>query len=132
MPTKTFPFLALAAGELPRPYLLVRISSPTPGKTVDALALLDTGADECSFPVELAYRLGHTIDRGKPKTVMTGAGPATVYSHSASISFEGFTVKDAMIDFNPSLRIPLLGVRSFLSSFVLTVDYPAKTFSLKY
>ena len=55
-----------------------------------------------------------------------------VYSHTASISFEGFTVSDATIDFNPGLRIPLLGVRSFLANFVLTVDYPAKTFSLRY
>ncbi|MEK7475405.1 MAG: aspartyl protease family protein [Candidatus Coatesbacteria bacterium] len=117
---------------MPRPYLLIRASSPTPGKTVDALALIDTGADECSFPVELAAQLGHTIDKGKPKTVLTGAGPTTVYSHSASISFDGFTVADAIIDFNPRLRIPLLGVKSFLSNFVLTVDYPAKTFSLSY
>jgi predicted aspartyl protease len=117
---------------MPRPYLLVRISGPVPGMTVDVLALIDTGADECSFPVELAAKLGHTIDRGKSKTVMTGAGPTMVYGHTASISFEGFTLPDATIDFNPGLRIPLLGVRSFLANFVLTVDYPAKTFSLRY
>jgi len=30
----------------------------------------------------------------------------------------------------PNLNIPLLGVKSFLSNFILTVDYPKKVFSL--
>jgi len=30
----------------------------------------------------------------------------------------------------PNLNIPLLGVKSFLSNFILTVDYPDKQFSL--
>jgi hypothetical protein len=34
------------------------------------------------------------------------------------------------VDYMPNLHIPLLGVKSFLSNFILTVDYPNKVFSL--
>jgi hypothetical protein len=36
-----------------------------------------------------------------------------------------------LIDFMPNLNVVLLGVKSFLSSFVLTVDYKKSVFSLK-
>jgi hypothetical protein len=38
--------------------------------------------------------------------------------------------QDVLVDFMPNLSIPLLGVRSFLSNFILTVDYPSKQFFL--
>ncbi len=35
-------------------------------------------------------------------------------------------------DFMPNLFTPLLGVRNFLNNFILTIDYPNKTFSLRF
>jgi len=43
---------------------------------------------------------------------------------------ESFSTQDVLVDFMPNLNIPLLGVRSFLNNFILTVDYPSKQFSL--
>jgi hypothetical protein len=36
-----------------------------------------------------------------------------------------------MIDFLPNLNVPLIGIRNFLGKFVLTIDFPSKSFSLK-
>jgi len=36
-----------------------------------------------------------------------------------------------LIDFMPNLYVPLLGVKSFLSNFILTIDYPRQIFSLR-
>ena len=43
-----------------------------------------------------------------------------------------YTVDDTPIDFMPNLHVVLLGVNSFLSRFVLTIDYPQKRFSIQY
>jgi len=43
---------------------------------------------------------------------------------------ESFSTQDVWVDFMPNLNIPLLGVKSFLSNFILTVDYPNRVFSL--
>ena len=41
------------------------------------------------------------------------------------------TIQDILIDFMPNLHVPLLGVKSFLSNFILTIDYPDLSFSLQ-
>ncbi len=41
-----------------------------------------------------------------------------------NFKFQGLT-------FMPNLFVPLLGVRSFLNHFILTVDYPHQVFSLE-
>jgi len=64
------------------------------------------------------------------KRISTGNGITIAYSHTTRIIVEGFSTQDVLVDFMPNLSIPLLGVRSFLSNFVLTVDYPNKQFSL--
>jgi len=38
--------------------------------------------------------------------------------------------KDLLIDFSDKLKIPILGVRNFLSDFILTINYPEKYFIL--
>ncbi|OHD10812.1 MAG: hypothetical protein A2086_15095 [Spirochaetes bacterium GWD1_27_9] len=35
------------------------------------------------------------------------------------------------IDFSDTLKIPILGVKNFLSNFVLTINYPEKYFNLE-
>jgi len=93
-------------------------------------ALIDTGADECAFPASFASLLGHNLQTGQQRKISTGNGITIAYSHTTRIEIEGFATQEALIDFMPNLNIPLLGVRSFLSNFILTVDYPNKTFSL--
>jgi len=52
------------------------------------------------------------------------------YGHITRIEIGGFSTQDVLVDFMPNLNIPLLGVKSFLGNFILTVDYPNKIFSL--
>jgi hypothetical protein len=64
------------------------------------------------------------------KRISTGNGITIAYSHTTRIIVEEFSTQDVLVDFMPNLSIPLLGVRSFLSNLILTVDYPSKQFSL--
>jgi hypothetical protein len=83
--------------------------------------------------------LGHNLQAGKQKIISTGNGETLAYAHT--IRFEIFhpstgellyTIDDTPIDFMPNLHVVLLGVNSFLSRFVLTIDYPQKSFSILY
>lgn len=131
MPIRDYPFTITRPGDIARPYLPVTIVNPDAGKTIKVLALIDTGADECAFPASFAPFLGHDLQAGKPKNIGTGNGITTAYSHTSKLEIAGFTTQEVLIDFMPNLLTPLLGVRSFLTNFVLTVDYPNKDFSLK-
>jgi len=95
------------------------------------LGLIDTGADECALPARYAAILGHNLEAGTVKEINTGNGTTIAYSHTVKIEIEGFTVQDTLIDFMPNLHTVLLGTKSFLSNFILTVDYPRRVFSLK-
>lgn len=106
------------------------VINPDNNKRITALALIDTGADECALPASFARVLGHNLQAGQQKKVSTGNGVTMAYGHTTRIEIAGFTTQEVLIDFMPNLFIPLLGVRSFLSNFVLTIDYPNKTFSL--
>jgi hypothetical protein len=79
---------------------------------------------------QLRLPLGHNLQAGQLKRISTGNGVTIAYSHTTRIIIEGFSTQDVLVDFMPNLNIPLLGVRSFLSNFILTVDYPKKVFSL--
>ena len=131
MPIRNYPFTITRPGDVARPYLPVTIATPGAGKTIKVLALIDTGADECAFPASFAPFLGHDLQAGRPKKIGTGNGITTAYGHTSRLEIAGFATQEVLIDFMPNLLTPLLGVRSFLSNFVLTVDYPNKTFSLK-
>ncbi|MDP3112143.1 MAG: retroviral-like aspartic protease family protein [Thermodesulfovibrionales bacterium] len=117
---------------MPRPFLPVTIINPDTNKKLKVFALIDTGADECALPASFAPLLGHNLQSGQQKNISTGNGITIAYSHKTRIEIEGFATQDVLIDFMPNLNIPLLGVRSFLNNFVLTVDYPKKVFSLKF
>ncbi len=131
MPVRDYPFSTIRPGDVARPYLPVTVINPDTDKHVKIFALIDTGADECALPATFAALLGHNLQAGNPKKISTGNGITTAYGHTTRIKIEGFTTQDVVIDFMPNLNIPLLGVKSFLGNFVLTVDYPNKTFSLK-
>lgn len=131
MPILKYPFLIVRPGDIARPYLPVTIVNPKSSKQIKTLALIDTGADECAFPASFASVLGHDLTAGQIKKISTGNGITISYSHINRILIEGFSTQDVLVDFMPNLNIPLLGVKSFLSSFILMVDYPNKMFSLE-
>jgi hypothetical protein len=100
--------------------------------------IVDTGADECAVPAFVANILGHNLQAGRLKQIRTGNGVTNAYSHLTR--FEIFhpatknllyTTHDTPIDFLPNLHVILLGVNSFLSQFILTIDYPKKVFSIR-
>jgi hypothetical protein len=41
-----------------------------------------------------------------------------------------FRMENVLIDFMLNLDVPLLGVRGFLSKFILKINYPKRIFSL--
>ncbi len=131
MSAREYPFWAARPDDLPRPYLPIRIINPDSGKELRVYALVDTGADECAFPASFAPILGHNLQAGQSRRISTGNGITVAYSHTTRIVIEDFSTQDVLVDFMPNLNTPLLGVKSFLSNFILTVDYPNETFSLQ-
>lgn len=131
MPIRNYPFSVIRPGDVGRPYLPVTIINPDTNKQISVYALIDTGADECAFPASFAPIPGHNLQSGQPRKISTGNGVTIAYSHTTRIIIEDFSTQDVLIDFMLNLYMPLLGVRSFLSNFILTVDYPNKIFSLQ-
>lgn len=131
MPIRDYPFTVMRPGDMSRPYLPVTIVNPATNKRLSVFALIDTGADECAFPASFAPLLGHDLQAGQQKKVSTGNGTTMAYGHTTRLEISGFETQEVVVDFMPNLLIPLLGVRSFLSNFILTIDYPKKTFTLR-
>jgi predicted aspartyl protease len=144
MPIGDFPFLkASDADPTARPWLFVRIQNPTTGAFIHTIGLVDTGADECCLPAAFASLLAHKLTAGTPKTMNTGNGITTAYGHTCTIDIfdtrlllsgkeqVAYTIPQAIIDFMPNLHCVLLGVRTLLSHFELTIDYPRQLFSIR-
>lgn len=125
------PFTQLSPNDIPRLWLPITIINPHAKRRVKVLGLIDTGADECALPARYAAILGHNLESGTVKEVNTGNGTTLAYSHTVKIELQDFTVQETLIDFMPNLHTVLLGTKSFLSNFILTVDYPRKLFSLQ-
>ena len=137
MPISNCPFTSY--GSISRPILPIKIVNPHANLGFKTFGIIDTGADECAVPASVANILGHNLQAGKTKRIRTGNGETIAYVHTTA--FEIFhpvsgeflyTVKKTPIDYMPNLDVVLLGVNSFLSKFVLNIDYPEKTFSIKY
>ena len=131
MPVRSYPFSSTRPGDIARPFVPVTIINPETGNRIKVLALIDTGADECALPASFARILGHNLEAGEPKKINTVNGMTVAYRHTTRIEIEEFATQDVLIDFLPNLSIPLLGVKSFLANFILTIDYPNQTFSLQ-
>ena len=121
-----------------RPILPLRIINPHTGQAHRAAGLIDTGADECAVPAYIASVIGHNLTAGGRKQIRTGNGLTTAFSHTTRLEIFHpatqrllFTIADAPIYFLPNLHMILLGVKSFLSQFILTIDYPQKSFSVR-
>jgi hypothetical protein len=128
MPVREYPFSVLRPGDVARP--LLPVVNPDTGRELRVYASIDTGADECAFPASFAPVLGHNLQAEQSRRISTGNGITIAYGHRTRISIEGFSTQNVPIDFMPNLGIPLLGVRSFLSNFILTFYYPGKKFTL--
>lgn len=131
MPIRNFPFTTTRPGDVPRPYLPITLINPDTRKRLKVMALIDTGADECALPASFAPLLGHDLQAGQERRINTGNGVTIAYAHTLRIEIKGFATQHVLIDFMPNLHTPLLGVKSFLNHFVLTINYPKKMFSLK-
>ncbi len=131
MKIENIPFRKLSPNDIARMWLPVTIINPISHKSIKVFGLIDTGADECALPALYAPQLGHNLQLGKEREINTGNGVTIAYSHTVSVKTFDFSTKDTLIDFMPNLHVPLLGVRSFLKHFILTVDYPRQIFSLK-
>ncbi|MFH1173059.1 MAG: retropepsin-like aspartic protease [bacterium] len=125
------PFSKLGPDDIFRPWLPATVINPHTNKKIKVYGLIDTGADECALPAPYAVLLGHNLQSGYPKEINTGNGKTLAYSHTVRIEIPDFTVQDTLIDFMPNLNVPLLGVKSFLSNFILAIDYPGLNFSLR-
>jgi hypothetical protein len=137
MPIQDCPF-TLCNNGIYRPILPVKIINPHTNQHFRTLGIIDTGADECAVPAVYAPLLGHNLQAGQVKQVSTGNGLATAYAHTTKFEIYhpvtntlAHTVNNTPIDFMPNLNVLLLGVRSFLSDFVLTVNYPQQIFSIR-
>lgn len=126
-----YPFIITRPGDIARPYLPITIINPENLRQINVFALIDTGADECALPASFAQLLEHNLQSGYQKKINTGNGITIAYSHTVKMKIFNFTTDDILIDFMPNLHIPLLGVGSFLSNFILKIDYPNKEFSIE-
>jgi len=142
MSTLRWPFHVLVPGARARPMLPVRISNPATGLFVDGWGLVDTGADDCALPAFYAKRLGHRLKSGTCREIGTGNGTTWAYAHTTRIDIfrvppgsvaagPVYTIADAPIDFMPNLGCVLLGTKSFLSRFILTINYPKQYLTLR-
>ena len=129
-----YPFHKISTSSPARPYLPIRLVNPDTGKGVNLVAQIDTGADECAFGADYATIIGHNLHAGEIRDVGTANGATCAYSHTISIELVmpgiKYKTNNVVVDFIPSVNIALIGVRSFLCNFVLTVDYPRQCFSL--
>jgi hypothetical protein len=137
MPIKDCPFLKLSKVDIPRPILPIKIINPHTELSYATFGIIDTGADECAVPSGIASILGHNLQAGFTKIIRTGNGETIAYSHTSKLEIYhpsslklAYTIKDTPIDFMPNLHVILLGVNSFLSKFILNIDYPRKVFSV--
>ena len=126
-----YPFSKLFPDDIPRPWLPVTIKNPHTNQSINVYGLIDTGADECAVPADYAPLIGHNLQAGNQKSINTGNGVTTAYSHTLSFETHGIAINNVLIDFMPNLTVVLLGVKSFLSNFILTVDYKNYTITLK-
>ena len=126
-----YPFSIMRPGDIPRAWLPVRIKNPHTNLSVPVYGLIDTGADECAIPAAYAPLIGHDLQAGQQRTISTGNGATVAYSHTLCFETDGIKIDKVLIDFMPNLNVVLLGVKSFLSDFVLVIDYKKSVFSLK-
>jgi len=137
MPLKDCTFIKISPDDILRPALPIRIINPHTNKSFFSYGIIDTGADECAIPAEVASILGHRLDAGKRKDISTGNGITAAYSHTTKFEVYhpnslklALIINNTPVDFLPNLHVILIGVKNFLSNYILKIDYPEKRFSI--
>jgi hypothetical protein len=157
MPIPDYPFITVDyEGENPsglvyigglysRPYVWLRITNPVRQHAMIVPAAVDTGADQFAIPAPDAETLGHNLKATTPKSVRTAKGLTEAYPHSATIEVLGILPNGRANPLEVMYRLPgmtvyftvgqkayLIGQGSFfLSQYVLNINYPEKTFSVR-
>ncbi len=138
MPITDCPFTVFD-GAIARPVLNIKIINPHTKQSFKTYGIVDTGADECAIPALYAPILGHNLQAGVRRDINTGNGTTVAYAHTTQFEVYHpatdellYTIDGTPIDFLPNLAVVLLGVNSFLSRFILKIDYPHQLFSIKY
>lgn len=146
MPISEYPFSRQGPVGPFRPLLPIEIINPATNLNLNAWGLIDTGADDCALPASYAQILGHNLQAGTLKQIVTGNGVTNAYAHTTRVNIFHYdkvnnlfdqtkivhTIQDTPVDFMPNLQCILLGVNNFLSGFILTIDYQKQVFSIKY
>jgi len=136
MPIQDFPLRVLRGGAK-QPFLPVKIINPHTGKEKKTWGLVHTGADCCCIPGFIAAALGHELPKGQPQSVQ-GVGFSGAFSHTFKIEILDqsenlfHTITERELHCVENLHVVILGVREFLSDFVLNVHYPKNKFSVSY
>ena len=142
MQIKNYPFISL--GDRNRPMLWVSISdSDGTKRTAPLLAKIDTGCDACIFPFDIAEELGYDLKSAEQVPVETISTRTKAYRLDLMMIDVLKMLPDGSPDKEILCRISevpiyfikgtnqmVLGIKSFLDQFVLTVDYPNRLFSL--
>ena len=143
MPITNFPFLQTSPNSIQRPMLIIRITNPESGYSINTTGVIDTGADACAVPASFASILGLDLKTGRPKPVGTGNGLTTAFTHECRMDVyhterlwqgdsEPIYSTNMEFDFMENLPVVLIGVGDFLCQFLLCIDYKAKLFSVRY
>jgi hypothetical protein len=145
MPIVEYPFVDIDGNGKPKPALPVKLINPANGFDRTTWALIDTGADNIIIPGYIARYLYHDIRHKSVKTTDCSGigGDTTAYYHTFQLNFLGCDKKgkvsdNAVIRINPrqfavvdEFNTMVLGEDDFLKKYILTINYPRKTFSLR-
>jgi len=145
MPISNYPFRTSTQIPFPSPILPIRFANPHNDLDFLTWGLIDTGAAESAVPEHIAKTLGHDIHSVRPMSGFGASGNFDVYPHTFKIDIfkingKGivntnevvYTIPQCRIGVVCNLPFVLLGVKEFLSRFVLLVDYKNKRVSVKH
>ena len=157
--TYRFPFVRIRETAEYRPLLPITIINPENNLDDFGWAIIDTGADRSAFPEHVAKKIYHDIKNKKTKIdyIETAGGFVKVYKHTFEIKIHAMKmvgpnikigktvirIPNMLVDVIPlitennegkpvhtSFRQIVLGVEDFIKNYVVTFDYPNRTFSL--
>jgi len=146
MPIIDYPFIDINGTGKPKPALPVKLINPANGFDHFTWALIDTGADSTVIPEFIAKKLYHDIKHRQVKTdICFGISrPATTYYHTFRLRVLGLNQKKEVLYNKVPIKINsrlfsvisglhtmVLGEDDFLKRYILKINYPKKTLSLR-